>query len=355
MRLLREASEIEHALMIQYLYAAFSLKPEYSDIVGYGDPNTTDLLGIAIQEMQHLAKVNHFLVALGAGPNLLRQDFPYEPDIYPFAFNLEPMSRASLAKYVFAEAPVSALDPLAARTEHDLAFIEQIGKELPSDTKPNHIGSFYATIIDTVREVFAVSTLVLADLSSWVETLEKIKEEGEDGHFQFFKKLFTGTHESFAGHQNIWELPRSDPAYPALWLPENPSAYTGHESQIQDHGALSLAWLGNLHYWIILLLLNFAYRAERPKLIELSQAHMLGPFWSLARHLPTLGSAMPFDALSMGYNPGRNIHTNLRFIKRILAEAQQLEQELGDLLPEDFPQSVCNDTSEQLNDVFRLS
>src|SRR5512132_877938 len=52
-RLLREASEIEHALLVQYLYAAYSLKPQY---VGLRGPGTfgvaTNLLGVAIQEMQ---------------------------------------------------------------------------------------------------------------------------------------------------------------------------------------------------------------------------------------------------------------------------------------------------------------
>lgn len=57
-RLLHVAAEIEHALMIQYLYAAFSLKPAYQEIVGSGAPGSDDLLGVAIQEMQHLGKVN---------------------------------------------------------------------------------------------------------------------------------------------------------------------------------------------------------------------------------------------------------------------------------------------------------
>jgi hypothetical protein len=53
-RLLREAAEVEHALMVQYLYAAFSVKPNYAELVGYGAPGTNNLLGVAIQEMQHL-------------------------------------------------------------------------------------------------------------------------------------------------------------------------------------------------------------------------------------------------------------------------------------------------------------
>ena len=115
-RLLREAAEVEHALMIQYLYAALSVKPAYHDLVGYGEPNTTDFLGVAIQEMQHLAAVNKLLVELGSPPHLERQDFPYEPDIYPFEFNLMPLSKRCSAMFMFTEAPAEALDRAKAVT-----------------------------------------------------------------------------------------------------------------------------------------------------------------------------------------------------------------------------------------------
>ena len=40
-RLLKEASEIEQDLMVQYLYATYALKPEYAEIVGAPAPNAT--------------------------------------------------------------------------------------------------------------------------------------------------------------------------------------------------------------------------------------------------------------------------------------------------------------------------
>ena len=110
-RLLREASEIEHALMVQYLYAANSLKPAYEMVRGLEFASSGDLLGVAVGEMLHLATVNKMLVAVGAAPNLVRQDFPYETDIYPFELNLEPLTRTTLARYVYTEAPADALDP----------------------------------------------------------------------------------------------------------------------------------------------------------------------------------------------------------------------------------------------------
>src|ERR671921_618720 len=44
-RLLRESAQIEHALMVQYLYAAFSVKSQYSGVVGVAFANPNGLLG----------------------------------------------------------------------------------------------------------------------------------------------------------------------------------------------------------------------------------------------------------------------------------------------------------------------
>ena len=53
---MRDGAELEHALMLQYLYAAFSVKqPEYARLAGWpshrygGRP--LHLLGVAIEEM----------------------------------------------------------------------------------------------------------------------------------------------------------------------------------------------------------------------------------------------------------------------------------------------------------------
>jgi Ferritin-like len=224
-RLLREASEVEHSLMLQYLYGAFSLKPAYHSIAGYGNPNANDLLGVAIQEMQHLAAVNRLLVALGAAPHLVREDFPYEPEIYPFEFHLEPLSVASLAKYVYCEAPFDATDPSHAKTKEDSAFQQRLFKALAGDTRPNHIGSLYSSIIATLDEVRAAPLPDLPDMKPWIDKLVEIKDQGERDHYEFFRRVFMGTHQGFNGHPDVWALEPDDAAYPVLALAANPSAY----------------------------------------------------------------------------------------------------------------------------------
>ena len=67
-------------------------------------------------------------------------------------------------------------------------------------------------------------------------------------------RLFLATHFAFNGNQNVWDDSTS-PRYPSLPLPANPSAYEGHENEIPFPEARSIAWLSNLQYWIILVLL----------------------------------------------------------------------------------------------------
>jgi hypothetical protein len=107
--LLETAAEVEHALLVQYLYAAFSLKrsQEVSDPAQQsGLQDWFDVLRlIARQEMAHLMTAQNLLLAIRLRPNLEREDFPPRKDLYPFKLHLEPLSQRSLAKYVAAEAP----------------------------------------------------------------------------------------------------------------------------------------------------------------------------------------------------------------------------------------------------------
>lgn len=339
-RLLREAAEVEHALMVQYLYAAFSVKPIYAAIAGYGTANSNDLLGVAIQEMQHLGQVNALLMALDASPHLIRQDFPYQHDIYPFEFNLEPLTQGSLAKYVYTEAPIDAMNRNKISSAADRKFLDLLDHVLGSAPRPNHVGSLYDRIIQTLQEHIATRPDKTTALKPWVAKLEDIKREGEDNHFQFFKSLFLGTHEGFKGHPAIWTLVPGDPAYPSLPLPTNPSAFVGHENQIKDSLALSLAWLGNLHYWTILLLTDIAYTDSAPIYTDMAKLQMMGPFLSLARYLPTLNAGIPCEPLSTGYAPCRTKTSRLLFVSSMVRETNLLAHNLKSQLPSDYPLAV---------------
>ena len=187
LRLLREAAEIEHARMLQYLFCAFTLRKPFADLGGHGSATADNMIGVAIQEMQHLGAVNRLLVSLGSCPHLDRQDFPYEPDMYPFVFELEPLSRSALAKYVYVEGPSNVFDMANAKSDKDKKFIKAVFGEMSTPLKPNHIGSLYRSILDMLSEVGRAkdSPLTRDDVAKWTEELRRIMDEGEDDHYKF--------------------------------------------------------------------------------------------------------------------------------------------------------------------------
>ena len=105
--LLHIGAEIEHGLMVQYLYAAYSLggeqvPEEHQPMVKRWQDS---ILAVAKEEMGHLLTVQNILTLLGAPINLDREDYPWDIQYYPFKFRLEPFSLESLARYVYAEMP----------------------------------------------------------------------------------------------------------------------------------------------------------------------------------------------------------------------------------------------------------
>jgi rubrerythrin len=131
--LLQTAAEVEHALLVQYLYAAFSLKSSgelsTSQLTAVSEWDG-ELRSIAKQEMGHLMTAQNLLLSLGLPPTLEREGFPSVKDLYPFKFQLEPLSQRSLAKYVTAEAPQDAIgidDIVAMAAGDEGAQVNRVG------------------------------------------------------------------------------------------------------------------------------------------------------------------------------------------------------------------------------------
>ena len=85
---LGKAAELEHLVMCQYLYAAFSLKEEAKEGVPGGAAADRrgwkrELIHIGEQEMLHLALVQNLLASVGAAPRLGRPNFPLPPQAMP--------------------------------------------------------------------------------------------------------------------------------------------------------------------------------------------------------------------------------------------------------------------------------
>ena len=110
--MLCEAAELEHGIMCQYLFAAFSLKqredegltPEELDVVTRW---RRTIAHVATEEMLHLALVQNVLSAIGAAPHLTRPNLPAPARHYPAGVNLTlvPFGESALQHFMFLERP----------------------------------------------------------------------------------------------------------------------------------------------------------------------------------------------------------------------------------------------------------
>jgi len=165
--LLYIGAEIEHSLMVQYLYAAYSLggkqvPAEQREMVRRWQEN---MLAVAKEEMGHLLTVQNVLTLIGAPINLDREDLPWDVPFYPFPFRLEPLTLDSVACYVFAEMPSAAEldaaidrgdldDELLARYRRfrktDREQIENRVKARTRDASPHTVGDLYSELVELV-------------------------------------------------------------------------------------------------------------------------------------------------------------------------------------------------------------
>jgi Ferritin-like len=109
---LSKAAELEHLIICQYLYAAYSLKRDASEglpeeLVQTVNGWARTLLRIAEQEMLHLALVQNLLTAIGAGPHFARPNFPVPPRAFPahIQIALLPFGEEALRHFAFLERP----------------------------------------------------------------------------------------------------------------------------------------------------------------------------------------------------------------------------------------------------------
>jgi hypothetical protein len=110
--MLCEAAELEHGIMCQYLFAAFSLKQREDEGLSAQELEAvlrwrTVIAHVATEEMLHLALVNNLLSAVGAAPHFARPNLPAPAHHYPAGVNLTlvPFGEPALRHFMFLERP----------------------------------------------------------------------------------------------------------------------------------------------------------------------------------------------------------------------------------------------------------
>jgi hypothetical protein len=299
--LLHTAAELEHALMVQYLYAAYSLAE--SNFLGPSlPPNAQTLvnhwrrtiLGIAREEMGHLLTVQNLLRFVGGTLNFEREDFPFRT-LYPFRFQLEPLTKNSLAKYVVAEMPENPVQPDALMREviqratgsagglrvnrvgplyAELVAIFQDAAKLPdSDLRPETADSLQALSGDW----FGSNVLIVREIPSRDDAVNALVEIGEQGEGSWQPTGSTALSHFDRFIQIYQEYPETDEAVGSVdWVPTRPVPTNPNTLILPSSDALlergrithpvARLWaqLSNVRYRMLLLSLAHALYLEGP-------------------------------------------------------------------------------------------
>jgi hypothetical protein len=217
--MLCQAAELEHGIMCQYLFAAFSLKqradeglsPEELDAVTRW---RRTIAHVASEEMLHLALVQNVLSAIGAAPHLTRPNLPAPAHHFPAAVNLTlvPFGEPALRHFMFLERPEGTAFEGAEGIDtpvHDAAPLMAEGEIVPHVQDFSTVGHLYRSIergLAHLAEKFgernlfvgppraqATSThfhwpelVAVTDLATAQRALDTILEQGEGarGHWE---------------------------------------------------------------------------------------------------------------------------------------------------------------------------
>src|SRR5437867_186955 len=110
--MLSEAAALEHMIMCEYRFAAFSLKRDVSEGVTAAQLEAIKrwesvVSHIATQEMLHLALVSNLLTAIGSNPFFRHPNFPQRAKYYPPGIQLAllPFGEHALQHFLYLERP----------------------------------------------------------------------------------------------------------------------------------------------------------------------------------------------------------------------------------------------------------
>jgi hypothetical protein len=298
---LLQAAELEHQLMVQYLFAAYSLKTEPDEFAGAVNAHQSArrnrgwrdrILGIAREEMGHLITVQQVIQSLGGKPHFDRDSFPILQHFYPFDFTLEPLSMESLAKYLWSEKPMETKE-LTRDTllGSDRAEIEN----LVYGHAPNELGKLYNSILCGLAllpcEAFEADVANQTDLSRWpglgrlaivervadkaaaLKAVQMIVEQGEghlsakvESHFHRFLDLYREFRQAVAAGEEPSRKIATDPntADPNESGPDRRRNKALEKGRITAQPALRWARLFNKRYSILLANLTHALTLPAP-------------------------------------------------------------------------------------------
>jgi hypothetical protein len=152
--LLHLGAEIEHALMVEYLYAAYSLGGDQVPAAHRGKVRgwQDQILTVAREEMGHLLTIQNLLTLLGSPVSFERQDYPWDSPFYPFQFKLAPLTMDTLSHYVYAESPPPQDVASGGMSRDERRIYDEVQKTILGEGGVHHrVGEIYDPIMELLE------------------------------------------------------------------------------------------------------------------------------------------------------------------------------------------------------------
>ncbi len=296
---LYEAAELEHNLMCTYLYAAASLKDGEREGLTAEEAAAVRrwrqaLLGVAIEEMGHLAAVWNITSGLGGSPRFGRSNFPLDPGLLPASVvvKLAPFNADTLQHFVFLERPRGSTEQDGEGFAYERSYVRggTSGARLtPMGVNYDTVGDFYVALgeglralvahcgeanafdgdralqlspaevnLPGARHVVCLKT-ALAAFAAIVEQGEGAPRDSVGSHYQ----KFLGIRAELRAFREA--NPAFSPAFPAATNPvlRRPPRPEGRV-WLENPDAVATVDLANASYGLMLRLLAYAYAVRGP-------------------------------------------------------------------------------------------
>lgn len=328
--MLSEAASLEHMIMCQYLFAAFSMKRDVSEGVSEAQLAAIkrwerQISLVATQEMLHLTLVNNLLSSIGAIPFLGRPNFPQRARYYPAGVQLAllPFGKDALQHFLFLERP-EGMD-LQDASEFEVLAVPRPsiavddGQVVPQEQDFATVGHLYRGIEQGFRHLVAKygeqrvfvgprraqatqkhfswpQLVAVTDLATACQAIETIVEQGEgargdwrDCHYGKFLNI-AEEYRQFKEQE-----PQFEPARPAVGAFVNPPADVNDFTLISEPQTATVSELFNASYQALLqtLLRYFMHGTESDEELTILSNVAVDAMFQLIRPLGELLTRMP--------------------------------------------------------------
>lgn len=337
--MLCQAAELEHGIMSQYLFAAFSLKQAGEEGVSGSELDAVrrwrkQVSHIATQEMLHLALVQNVLSAIGAAPHMSRPNLPAPPSHFPAGVQLAllPFGEQALRHFMFLERPegmdlndadglaaVARATPLMSERDivprgQDFATIGHLYRSIEAglDRLAGKRGEDWLFVGPpraqaTARHFGWPELVAVTDLSSAKRAIDEILEQGEgprghwrDAHFGQFVNILDEYQQLRRAN------PDFDPARPVMAANVRRPERDVDVLLISDPLTARVTDLFNVGYEILLQIFQrfFAHTDETDEQLQVLASAAVGLMLRTIKPLGDLITTLPIGTEHPGRTAG---------------------------------------------------